>query len=334
MAGAKRRAASTASGSTQATNRFPSRASTESVHSGHARNSPHQLEFQFNHQAAGVSNISGITEQQQQQQQQQQANVLHPLEAMLRAGTALGSPTVDPALSMPGDFSASDMLNHAAVTRGSSYSVLSQEAYNSPSLVAGASVHGGAGPPSGVETADDTKKKKGSTCTATNDRELRELISKNEGRGLKDVATEVIATERTPRAEKSKQLFAMIWLRSMCKTAKNSVPRNRVYAHYARRCGTERVTPLNPASFGKLVRVIFPGIQTRRLGVRGESKYHYVDLALLDESALGDSQSQYNGTPVSGQFTRQDSVSTQMDYKCVSSLSLLSRLCGIVFRAI
>ena len=41
--------------------------------------------------------------------------------------------------------------------------------------------------------------------------------------------------------------------------------------------------PLNPASFGKLVRIIFPGIQTRRLGQRGESKYHYVDLALIDE---------------------------------------------------
>lgn len=41
--------------------------------------------------------------------------------------------------------------------------------------------------------------------------------------------------------------------------------------------------PLNPASFGKLVRIIFPGIQTRRLGQRGESKYHYVDLALTDD---------------------------------------------------
>ena len=72
-------------------------------------------------------------------------------------------------------------------------------------------------------------------------------------------------------------------LRLVCKPAKTSVPRNRVYSQYANRCGTERVVPLNPASFGKLVRVIFPGIQTRRLGVRGESKYHYVDLALEDE---------------------------------------------------
>ncbi len=63
----------------------------------------------------------------------------------------------------------------------------------------------------------------------------------------------------------------------------SSVPRSRVFSRYATRCGTERVPPLNPASFGKLVRIIFPGIQTRRLGQRGESKYHYVDLALVDE---------------------------------------------------
>lgn len=75
----------------------------------------------------------------------------------------------------------------------------------------------------------------------------------------------------------------VIRLRKVCKPAKTSVPRNRVYSKYATRCGTERVIPLNPASFGKLVRVIFPGIQTRRLGVRGESKYHYVDLALDDD---------------------------------------------------
>jgi regulatory factor X len=62
-----------------------------------------------------------------------------------------------------------------------------------------------------------------------------------------------------------------------------SVPRSRVYLKYAGICGNQRVTTLNPASFGKLVRVIFPGINTRRLGVRGESKYHYVDLALHEE---------------------------------------------------
>lgn len=44
---------------------------------------------------------------------------------------------------------------------------------------------------------------------------------------------------------------------------------------YASRCSDDRVMVLNPASFGKLVRVVFPAIKTRRLGVRGESKYHY-----------------------------------------------------------
>lgn len=50
---------------------------------------------------------------------------------------------------------------------------------------------------------------------------------------------------------------------------------------------------LNPASFGKLVRVLFPGLKTRRLGVRGESKYHYVNFQLKEEQPdLQDSPSQ------------------------------------------
>ncbi len=61
------------------------------------------------------------------------------------------------------------------------------------------------------------------------------------------------------------------------------MPRGRVYANYVSRCATERVTVLNPASFGKLVRVLFPGLKTRRLGVRGESKYHYVNFSLKDD---------------------------------------------------
>ncbi|KAE9964601.1 hypothetical protein BLS_008208 [Venturia inaequalis] len=131
--------------------------------------------------------------------------------------------------------------------------------------------------------ADPKAKKTGSQSSQTNDKELRELLSANIHRTLSDVAIEVLSTERTPRAEKTKQLFAMLWLGNSCESAKTSVPRGRVYSTYANGCAAERVQPLNPASFGKLVRVIFPGIATRRLGVRGESKYHYVDLALKDD---------------------------------------------------
>lgn len=71
----------------------------------------------------------------------------------------------------------------------------------------------------------------------------------------------------------------------MCTRGKGSVPRARVYANYASRCANERITVLNPASFGKLVRVLFPGLKTRRLGVRGESKYHYVNFTLVEDQA-------------------------------------------------
>ena len=53
--------------------------------------------------------------------------------------------------------------------------------------------------------------KKTSSATATNDRELRELLTRNRGRALQDVASEVIATERTSKSERTKQLFAMLW---------------------------------------------------------------------------------------------------------------------------
>lgn len=87
---------------------------------------------------------------------------------------------------------------------------------------------------------------------------------------------------RSDRDELSHMLIR-IRISQVCSKGKGSVPRGRVYANYASRCATERITVLNPASFGKLVRVLFPGLKTRRLGVRGESKYHYVNFALVDD---------------------------------------------------
>lgn len=62
-----------------------------------------------------------------------------------------------------------------------------------------------------------------------------------------------------------------------------AVPRSRVYARYVAVCANERIKPLNPASFGKLVRLMYPDIKTRRLGVRGQSKYHYCGIKLVGE---------------------------------------------------
>lgn len=59
--------------------------------------------------------------------------------------------------------------------------------------------------------AEDKKKKGSASGSATNDKELRQMLQQNEGRKLKEVAAEVIQTDRTSKAEKSKQLFAMLW---------------------------------------------------------------------------------------------------------------------------
>jgi regulatory factor X len=102
----------------------------------------------------------------------------------------------------------------------------------------------------------------------------------------------------------------------VCDKGKGSVPRGRVYANYVTRCATERVTVLNPASFGKLVRVLFPGLKTRRLGVRGESKYHYVNFSLKDEPSTTAPESQaliqgaqnFNDHPAFVQSFRYDTL--------------------------
>ncbi|MCJ1405400.1 hypothetical protein MMC11_008628 [Xylographa trunciseda] len=132
-------------------------------------------------------------------------------------------------------------------------------------------------------------RKKGAATSAANDIELRRLFRENVGRDLHEVALQVLENDKGPKSEKTKQIFGMLWLSAHCMRSKTgSVPRSRVFSSYANGCGTERVPPLNPASFGKLVRIIFPGIQTRRLGVRGESKYHYVELALNTQDNFND----------------------------------------------
>ncbi|KKA21928.1 DNA damage and replication checkpoint protein Rfx1 [Rasamsonia emersonii CBS 393.64] len=136
------------------------------------------------------------------------------------------------------------------------------------------------------------RKKRGSTSTVANDNELRKLLRQYEGYTLKQMAAEVQKHEGAGgKSEKVKQVFAML-----C----GSVRRDRVYCCYAERCGSEHVSVLNPASFGKLVRIIFPNVQTRRLGVRGESKYHYVDLTVIEDkqqtfSSNTQDQSNVNG---------------------------------------
>ncbi|KAK4156471.1 hypothetical protein C8A00DRAFT_12588 [Chaetomidium leptoderma] len=141
--------------------------------------------------------------------------------------------------------------------------------------------------------------KSGARSNANNELEMRQLFHHNKERTLEEVAHELLGNDRGPNSERARQVFAMLWINLVCSTGKGSVPRGRVYANYASRCATERITVLNPASFGKLVRVLFPGLKTRRLGVRGESKYHYVNFQLKEEQPdARDSPSQQPTMPL------------------------------------
>ncbi|KAL9007219.1 MAG: hypothetical protein Q9188_000022 [Gyalolechia gomerana] len=279
-AGVKRPRSSTA-GSTSSSRRTKSRASTTSILSSSTQPFYHHQQSTEKSQRSPSQHASGrsfqytpeemITRTERQLTNPNQPYTLDPSGRRhgeqpqdvyaYERGTSLGHITnIDPTIQRP-------PLNHYHSYEGDSQGF---EHTNGEQAV-------------GDNGAVDGRKKKGSASSIANDIELKKLFRENLGRSLKDVAAQVLANERGPRSEKTKQIFAMLWLNSSCQRGNNSVPRSRVFAHYATRCGTERVPPLNCASFGKLVRIVFPGIQTRRLGMRGESKYHYVDLTLLDD---------------------------------------------------
>jgi regulatory factor X 1/2/3 len=59
------------------------------------------------------------------------------------------------------------------------------------------------------------------------------------------------------------------WLMDNYETAEGvSLPRSTLYYHYLRHCQEQNLDPMNPASFGKLIRSVFLGLRTRRLGTR------------------------------------------------------------------
>uniref|UniRef100_A0AAY4DY90 DNA-binding protein RFX2 n=1 Tax=Denticeps clupeoides TaxID=299321 RepID=A0AAY4DY90_9TELE len=77
------------------------------------------------------------------------------------------------------------------------------------------------------------------------------------------------------------------WLLDNYETADGvSLPRCSLYNHYLRHCQEQKLDPVNAASFGKLIRSVFMGLRTRRLGTRGNSKYHYYGIRIKPDSPL------------------------------------------------
>lgn len=59
------------------------------------------------------------------------------------------------------------------------------------------------------------------------------------------------------------------WLVDNYETAEGvSLPRSTLYNHYLQHCQANKLDAVNAASFGKLIRSVFMGLRTRRLGTR------------------------------------------------------------------
>ncbi|KAH6648914.1 hypothetical protein BKA67DRAFT_538923 [Truncatella angustata] len=269
-------------------NRAPSRASTASMHSTATQ--------QNLDQSFAVSHHNSFPEQwptnphphghghvQQHRDMAMSAHQMPADDIMLRSGSQM-----HPAQSFAMDSSMQSAVGHPMAYP--QHAVLQHHGLPADSFGASASFTEDS---QMMERGDDedgdslagalANPKPSNKTSANNEHEMRQLFRANKHRSLQEVATELHGNERGPNSERTRQVFAMLWINQVCSTGKGSVPRGRVYANYASRCATERTTVLNPASFGKLVRVLFPGLRTRRLGVRGESKYHYVNFTLADE---------------------------------------------------
>lgn len=190
-------------------NRPLSRASTTSVHSYDQHDQSHDFQVQYGQQSSHPTNFPA----QYHQQPQQSYAPLEP--ALLQAAQHA---------------SQQDSISADSVHRLMTYSVESGQPgqpSHHPGAIAGVppqpfdanhtaqALQAALSQPQQVVSAPietEEKKKKNSTSgNATNDKELREMLAKNEGRRLQDVAQEVLATDRTSKAEKTKQLFAMLW---------------------------------------------------------------------------------------------------------------------------
>ncbi|KFR10665.1 DNA-binding protein RFX8, partial [Opisthocomus hoazin] len=55
---------------------------------------------------------------------------------------------------------------------------------------------------------------------------------------------------------------------------------------YMETCSPDSKYKVNSATFGKLIRLVFPGLGTRRLGTRGSARYHYDGISIKKDSSF------------------------------------------------
>ncbi|OQV25959.1 MHC class II regulatory factor RFX1 [Hypsibius exemplaris] len=102
-----------------------------------------------------------------------------------------------------------------------------------------------------------------------------------------------------------------------------TMPRSTVFHHYVRHCRRIGIEQMNQATFGKVIRSVFPAIRSRRLGTRGQSRYHYYGLRINLKSPLLAGHSLEEGALRSkpGTNKRRKSVMVEAAKSAVSSTS-------------
>ncbi|XP_035172252.1 DNA-binding protein RFX8 [Oxyura jamaicensis] len=65
-----------------------------------------------------------------------------------------------------------------------------------------------------------------------------------------------------------------------------TIPRWLLYEMYIENCSPGAKDQVNSATFGKLIRLVFPGLGTRRLGTRGSARYHYDGISIKKNSSF------------------------------------------------
>ncbi|KAH7914347.1 hypothetical protein BJ138DRAFT_417729 [Hygrophoropsis aurantiaca] len=101
-------------------------------------------------------------------------------------------------------------------------------------------------------------------------------LSLSPDHALEKLAANVRVATTTSASDRAKQIFVQAWLTAnYAPYPDGNVPRQGLYFSYRRVCDQYGIPHINTATLGKAIRLCFPTIKTRRLGVRGNSKYHY-----------------------------------------------------------
>ncbi|KAH9417324.1 DNA-binding protein rfx6 [Dermatophagoides pteronyssinus] len=65
-----------------------------------------------------------------------------------------------------------------------------------------------------------------------------------------------------------------------------SIARSLIYESYQKFCQQNNFLPICKATFGKLIRNHFPMVKSKRLGARGQSKYHYYNINFRENDRI------------------------------------------------